>query len=453
MMHDGLGFIVVEKSLLELAIFFAGKGHLAVALIGFLVCFCVFWEATFSRNFRRANREAAFVFGLLFLAATMLVADVVLNAFDLIEVTPFNERAFVSTLGSQTFRAGSILALLTACTIMLKNLKASIFKFRATKWFFVLFLWSPVLVAIANNGDVWGFLNELNDYKVSGGAYKIEEKIKYDGIAIFIFSFCIYLILTQYTILKLQNWYENNESKKRSGFDRDSLDRFLLFLSIALSIIGSLLVSGADLVSVGIFSGLLGAGISIAFRDFLANIAAGVILYLDNTIKTSDVVELPDGWTGIIRTITLRYTLLEDRNKVEAIIPNSVLIKNQILNYSKTGPRVRLKVQLPTPLGEDFSRIEKIAEQAAITPGRVLKDPGSAPKIFFAEQTHWAVVTEIRFWISTPAGGIANVKSEVRRAVTQALMDEGIYPPRPVLGVNVESNELLLDQEMVTVQN
>lgn len=93
-----------------------------------------------------------------------------------------------------------------------------------------------------------------------------------------------------------------------------------------------LLASHAGLNLSGLIatSAVLTAVIGLAFQDTLGNVVGGLALQLDNSIRVGDWVKIGDVG-GRVTEIRWRYTAIETRNWETVIVPNSQLVKNQVV--------------------------------------------------------------------------------------------------------------------------
>lgn len=425
----------MKDSVLSNVIIYSGKAHLLVALLAIYFIIWLSLDRGLPREFRRNNREFSFLISIVGLSSIMFLMHLVLSSMGLVEDSTANASAFVSEFGFKVLKYGSIVLFIMSVSFMLFFIEMPIAKLHIVRALALCVVLSPLIVSPFYKDGAWGLLNALFNYKFSGGLVAFESKVNFGRLAIFVFCALLILVAAQYCVEKLRRWQQIKGSGQESDFDGSSINRFMFFLSLAFSILIALIIAGADLMSVTIFGGLLGAGLSIAFRDFLNNIGAGVILYWDQSLKRGDVIEAKSGWSGEVMTFTLRYTLLKDRNNVEAIIPNSVLIGDQIINYSKTKTRVRLSVKIPLPLNSNIEKIVPIIVEATQATHRVLKDISSTPRVFLAEYNNWAMMIDVRFWINSPRDGIANVKSAVMTSISRALHDAHIEIPRQVFEI------------------
>ena len=77
-------------------------------------------------------------------------------------------------------------------------------------------------------------------------------------------------------------------------------------------------------------SAILTAVIGFSLQDTLGNIMGGLALQMEKTINVGDWVRV-DQQVGRVKEIRWRHTALETRNWDTLVIPNSILMKGQVL--------------------------------------------------------------------------------------------------------------------------
>lgn len=88
--------------------------------------------------------------------------------------------------------------------------------------------------------------------------------------------------------------------------------------------------NGFNLSSIVATSAVLTAVIGLSLQDTLGNILGGMALQTDESIKVGDWIKVGDV-VGRVANIHWRYTAVETRNWETVVIPNSVLLKNQVI--------------------------------------------------------------------------------------------------------------------------
>lgn len=87
--------------------------------------------------------------------------------------------------------------------------------------------------------------------------------------------------------------------------------------------------SGLNLSGVVATSAVITAVVGLALQDTLGNVLGGLALQTDESIQVDDWIKVGDV-VGRVVDIRWRYTAVETRNWETVVIPNSVLLKNQV---------------------------------------------------------------------------------------------------------------------------
>ena len=74
--------------------------------------------------------------------------------------------------------------------------------------------------------------------------------------------------------------------------------------------------------------GLTGFALGFALKDLISNLLAGVLLLLYRPFQRGDHIDVA-GFSGFVREIDLRYTTLEEEEKIY-LVPNSLLLSKGI---------------------------------------------------------------------------------------------------------------------------
>ena len=89
--------------------------------------------------------------------------------------------------------------------------------------------------------------------------------------------------------------------------------------------------------------GIVGLAIGFAFQDMTENLIAGIAMGIRKPFQIGDIVET-DKVFGEVKTINLRNTLVETFSGQLEIIPNKILFRNILTNYSTKGLR---RIEVP----------------------------------------------------------------------------------------------------------
>ncbi|MEK6407188.1 MAG: mechanosensitive ion channel domain-containing protein [Acidobacteriota bacterium] len=191
----------------------------------------------------------------------------------------------------------------------------------------------------------------------------------------------------------------------------------------------------ADLTSVAVIVGFLSVGIGFGLQYIAADIASGFILLFERPVRVGDRVRLEDGIEGRVESISLRATVLVTNENMTVIIPNSKLVQNKLVNYSR-GSNVRLNIPVGVAYGSDLEKVTEALLEAAGSVEPVLKTP--APRVHFAGFGDSSLDFEIRVWIDEPHKH-PQIRSAVNFAIDAAFRRHNIEIPFPQRDVHIRS--------------
>lgn len=172
-------------------------------------------------------------------------------------------------------------------------------------------------------------------------------------------------------------------------------------------------------------TGLAGLVIGIAFRDIAENFLASLLISVQNPFQTGDLIKVNEH-LGLVQKVTTRGTLLMAFDGTFIQIPNSVIYKNVILNYTANAAT---RQDFTIGIGYDaaIAKAQDVALAALQTHPAVLAEPES---MVLVESLGAATVNlRVYFWIDSTRHGPPRVLSSVIRLVKRAFVDEGISLP------------------------
>ncbi len=213
------------------------------------------------------------------------------------------------------------------------------------------------------------------------------------------------------------------------------LGKTLKFLLYTLAALLSLKAVGIDLSALTVFGGALGVGIGFGLQRIASNFISGFILVFDGSIRPGDVISINEKF-GWVQELRARYIVVRDRDGVETLIPNENLITTEVINWSYSDPRVRLKMPVQISYDDDPEQAMQIMVEASSVAERVLQDPAPAARLIgFGDS---GIDLELRVWIRDPQQGVANVRSDVNLAIWKGFKTAGISIPFPQQDVRVK---------------
>ncbi|MGV6851382.1 MAG: mechanosensitive ion channel family protein [bacterium] len=209
---------------------------------------------------------------------------------------------------------------------------------------------------------------------------------------------------------------------------------------ITFSLIVSLTSVGIDLTALTVFGGALGVGVGFGLQRIASNFISGFIVVLDRSIKPGDVITV-GGTYGWVQELRARYIVVRDRSGVERLIPNENLITSEVINWSYSDRKVRIKIPIQISYSNDPEMAMCLMEDAANSVSRVLTEPPPGARLVnFGES---GIDLELRVWIADPQSGVTNVKSAVNRGIWKNFKENNIEIPFPQRVVHVTNDQTL----------
>jgi small-conductance mechanosensitive channel len=213
-------------------------------------------------------------------------------------------------------------------------------------------------------------------------------------------------------------WFKKDAAERAPGIVQNALvlGVFGLFATIAFP--GELLATSA-----------VGAVImGFAVQDTLSNFFAGLALQIDRPFKPGHWIEVGP-FQGRVKEITWRATKIQTKAGNLVIVPNNVVGKEAINNYSEPAAPTRLFVEV----GAGYQHSPNVVRDAVMAAikrcPRVLTEP--APDVMLMDFGASALIFHARFWVNDFSLD-TRVKDEVRTAIFYEFGRRQIEIPWPI---------------------
>ncbi|GAB2516663.1 mechanosensitive ion channel domain-containing protein [Lysobacter humi (ex Lee et al. 2017)] len=198
----------------------------------------------------------------------------------------------------------------------------------------------------------------------------------------------------------------------------------LLGLLVALDLLEATAIVGALLGSAGV----VGIAVGFAFRDIAENYVAGILLSLRRGFAPGDHV-LVEKYEGKVVALTARSTLLMTFDGNQVSVPNALVFKSVVTNFSQNDNR-RFEFTTVIDVAESAGESQRVALAAIAGVDGVLPDP--APSSVVDGYLGGGIQLKFHGWVNQRASDLGKVRSEAVRAVKSAFEKARIDGPRPV---------------------
>ena len=208
-----------------------------------------------------------------------------------------------------------------------------------------------------------------------------------------------------------------------------------IYLGIAVLIFREM---GAEVGSLLTTSALITAIIGLSLQETLGNLFAGLAIQAQRPFEVGDWIQVENSHesaTGKVIEINWRATKLLTNDRVELVIPNGLLAKSPIRNYSQPTAITRRQLSVQAPYQIPPHLVEAALLQAASGCSYVLAEP--PPATWLSKYADSGVEYSLLFAI-TDFDRRAFIDSEVRRRIWYSFQRAGIEIPYPVRDVRVQ---------------
>ncbi len=211
--------------------------------------------------------------------------------------------------------------------------------------------------------------------------------------------------------------------------------------SILQSVVFYVLLSGLFLIVLNVINvpltvftfvgGAVAIGVGFGSQNIVNNFISGLILMAERPIKLGDVVTV-DGTKGTVEHIGPRSTRVLGEGNIDIIIPNSVFLERNVVNWTLSTDSIRTHVSVGVACGSDVQLVSSLLRLAVAENEKILKQP--EPFVLFTDFAESALQLEIQFWIRVRSPLDEKLaQSEVRFAVDRLFRQEKIevaFPQR-----------------------
>lgn len=187
---------------------------------------------------------------------------------------------------------------------------------------------------------------------------------------------------------------------------------------------------GFDLTAFAVLGGALGVGIGLGLQKIMSNFFSGITLLLERSVKIGDMLEV-GGVIGRVRSLNVRYALIETTDGRELMVPNEELTLTRVTNWTHSDNKARVDVVLGISTHSDPKLAQQLMLQSAREHLRCLKTP--EPECFLREWSPQAFTFLLTFWVADIRDGRMGPQSEVMFSILEKFKSHKIELPKPII--------------------
>lgn len=196
------------------------------------------------------------------------------------------------------------------------------------------------------------------------------------------------------------------------------------FLVIGLVVLAASLISDRLIATSAVSAVVVG----FALQDTLGNAFAGLALQSEKPFNVGHWIRVGD-FEGRVTEVTWRATKLRTKTGNFVVLPNNVVSKEAITNYSEPAAPTRLQVEVGASYLSPPNQVKAVMAEALANCSRVLAAP--APDVLLVSFDNSAITYRARFWIDDYERDDA-ARDQVRTAIYYAFQRHDIEIPWPI---------------------
>ncbi|MBS1249319.1 MAG: Small-conductance mechanosensitive channel [Chloroflexi bacterium] len=254
----------------------------------------------------------------------------------------------------------------------------------------------------------------------------------------FVLYFLVVFSFAWAFVLNFFRWYGKKIAEQtESNIDKQLLPIFQRIALILLGTIGFITLLGHFQVDISAMVASLGIGslaIALAAQSALSDMISGFLIMVDRPFRIGDRIEILDldTWGDVI-DIGLRSSRIRTRDNRMVVVPNSLIAKSLVVNYSYPNDQYRIQVHVGVAYGTDLEFARETIIMAVKDVEGVL--PDQKVEALFLEFGDSAVIFRVRWWLDSYVD-TRRMFDRVNTAIYNALNEVGIEMPNPQLDVH-----------------
>lgn len=250
---------------------------------------------------------------------------------------------------------------------------------------------------------------------------------------IFLIVQLVVIIIASLIVVTIFNRLVVRVAEKRIKVKKGRLIHIQRFFQLIVYCVAVILILWTFNVDVtGLVAGL-GIGaliIGFALKDIIENWVSGLLIISGKTYTIGDVIRV-GGLTGVVTDVSLRTTKLKTYDRNQITIPNSILLKESIINL--TGGKKETVASIISYIDYvfDVEKAKKAIESVLKSHPNVVVDEKRRREIrFVVRSKEWTTEIESLFWIDDPENE-EFIKSRITELMKKKFEEENILPPIP----------------------
>ncbi|HEX8843501.1 MAG TPA: mechanosensitive ion channel domain-containing protein [Pyrinomonadaceae bacterium] len=281
---------------------------------------------------------------------------------------------------------------------------------------------------------VWGYIN----HKFTIGNFEISLASLVIGIIVFVVA-----IIISRSIRSFMERRMIARARLDPGIQYTIL-RLIHYFVITLGVLFALKTAfNLDLTTLAVVFTALSVGIGFGLQFIAGDIASGFILLFERPVRVGDFITIsgPDSKVteGRVQSINLRTTIVMTNDHLAAIVPNSKLVNQNLINWSYGEKRSRIAIPIGVAYDSDVEQVTELLLRAAEGVKHVLEEP--KPSVQFLSFGSSSLDFRLLIWTNRPRRHV-QIKSDINYRIERLFRENKIEIPFPQLEFRLRGGPL-----------
>lgn len=189
---------------------------------------------------------------------------------------------------------------------------------------------------------------------------------------------------------------------------------------LAVVAIAALSRLGIPMASFIAILGAMGLAIGLALQGSLSNVASGLVLVTLRPCEIGDYVQV-GGESGTVESITVFYTTLITPDHRTITVPNSMVLGDAIINYSRS-PQRRLDIEFLLSHNANVQQARDVVTAVVLADDRVVRSDDFTVSVSAISALGKTLI--VRQWVSN--SDYWGLRSDLLERISNALQTAGI---------------------------
>lgn len=281
---------------------------------------------------------------------------------------------------------------------------------------------------------VWRYIN----HKFTVGNFEISLASVVIGVAVFVVA-----VIISRSIRSFMERRMVARAKLDPGIQYTIL-RLIHYAVITLGVLFGLKTAfNLDLTTLAVVFTALSVGIGFGLQFIAGDLASGFILLFERPVRVGDFITItgPDSKVteGRVQSINLRTTIVMTNDHIAAVVPNSKLVNENLINWSYGERRSRISIPVGVAYDSDVELVTETLLRAAEGVDHVLEEP--KPGVQFLSFGDYSLNFRLLVWTNRPRRHPV-IKSDINYRIHRLFKEAGIEIPFPQQDLNLRGGSL-----------